>query len=441
MAISINEQKYLSELYFLYSRGKNVYQLDPCFPNFKRIKQMYMDDVMDDRLNHFWIENLQMIGKPLVFIDLLKITDNNIVTMNERYKDKHPNFMVDCLELAMNNHANLLNEDIEVINKINPKFIDINGISWSLKNIKALALLSCTNFNVDSDYFVYFSKLLFLNTPIQLFDLNTDQRVCFEWESIIFSIDLYKFEQVKLLKTNTTNYLFIPLNTIGMLTCSGFKSISSEHYFNKQFADIDIKQQTKINGFIIPLKYLDNTFFKFDENSIKLFDSSLEVISQIFKARHIDWEFGNLSTLLDINKLLPDHFSRINFACEFYDPTEITNKTLLKIMNSPLLIRSKFSIMHRYVLLPSDELNLVWKMLLSRRTRFSITSINLKLELLSECLTVLSLCADWPELNSVELWYLEAEEKSEQKIIERAIREFTMISGPIQKLVIAKYYE
>ena len=282
MAISINEQKYLNILYFLYYQGKKIFQVDSLFTNFKRIKQINMDDVMDDRLNHFWTENLQMIDKPFVYIDLLKITYNNIVTMNERYKDKHVNFMVDSLEFAMKTHANLLNEDIEVLNKINPKFIDINGISWSLENIKALALLSCTNFNVDLNYFVYFSKLLFLNTPIQLFDFSANQRVCFEWESILFNIDLFRFERVKLLVTDTTNYLFIPLNTIGMLTCSGFKSISSEHDFNKQFADIDIEQQTQINGFIIPLKYLDNTFFKFDENSIKLFDSSQEVISQIF---------------------------------------------------------------------------------------------------------------------------------------------------------------
>ena len=162
------------------------------------------------------------------------------------------------------------------------------------------------------------------------------------------------------------------------------------------------------------------------------------MISQICKSRHIDWEVGRLSTLLGINKLLSDHFSHINFTSECYDPSEITKESLLKMMDSPDLIESKFSIMHQYVLLPSDELNLVWKMLRTRKTRFSITSINLKLKLLSECLSVLSLCADWPELYSIELRYLEAEEKNEQKTIERAKREFTIISGTIQKLAIVK---
>ena len=211
-----------------------------------------------------------MIDEPFVFIDLLNITYNNIVTLNERFKDKHVNFMVDSLQLAMNTHTNLLNEDIEVINKLNPKSIDIFKISWTIENIKALSLLSCTNFNVYLNYFVCLSKLLFLNTPTQVFDLSTDQRVCFEWESIIFSIDLYKFELVKLLKTDTTNYLFIPLNTIGMLTCSGFKSISNDNDFNKQFVDIDIEQLAKTEGFIVPLKYFDQTFFKFDKNSKKI---------------------------------------------------------------------------------------------------------------------------------------------------------------------------
>ena len=191
MAISINEQKYCKKIVIPYSQRQNVYQLDSCFPNFKRIKQINMDDVMNDRLNHFWTENLQMIDEPFVFIDLLNITYNNIVTLNERFKDKHVNFMVDSLQLSMNTHAYLLNEDIEVINKINPKSIDIFRISWTIENIKALALLSCTNFNVYLNYFVCLSKLLFLNTQIQLFDFSTDQRVCFEWESIIFSIDIY----------------------------------------------------------------------------------------------------------------------------------------------------------------------------------------------------------------------------------------------------------
>ena len=261
MAISINDQKYSNQLYIPYSQGKKIYQVDSCFTNFKRIKQINMDDVMDDLLNHFWTENLQMIDRPFFYIDLLKITYNNIVTMNERYKDKHANFMVDRSELAMSTHANLLNEDIEVINKLNPKSIDIFKISWTIENIKALSLLSCTNFNIYLNYFVCLSKLLFLNTQIQLFDLSTNQRVCFELESIIFSIDIYKFELVKLLQTHTTNYLFIPLITIGKLTCSGFKSISSENDFNKQFADIDIEQLEKTEGFIVPLKYLDQTFF------------------------------------------------------------------------------------------------------------------------------------------------------------------------------------
>ena len=162
------------------------------------------------------------------------------------------------------------------------------------------------------------------------------------------------------------------------------------------------------------------------------------MVNQIFKARHIDWEVGSLSTLLDINKLLPDHFSRINFTCKCYTPTKITNELFLKMMDSPELIESRFSWMHWSVLLPSKELDLIWKMLRSRRTRFSITSINLKLKLLSECLTVLSVCADWPELNSVELRYLEAEGKNKQKKIKHAKREFKMIFGPIQKLVIVK---
>ena len=175
--------------------------------------------------------------------------------MNELYKDKHANFMVDYLELTTCIQTNLLNEDIEVLKKINPKKLVIYKISWTIENIKALSLLSHINFNINLNYSMYFSKLLFLNIPIQLFDSNSNQRFSYECGSIEFRIDLYKFEQVKLIKTDTSNLLFIPLNTIGMLMCSEFMPISSEHDIIKQFVDLDIEKLAKTNGFIVPLKY------------------------------------------------------------------------------------------------------------------------------------------------------------------------------------------
>ena len=36
------------------------------------------------------------------------------------------------------------------------------------------------------------------------------------------------------------------------------------------------------------------------------------------KARHIDWMVQDLRELLEVNKLIPDHFSRINFIFSYF---------------------------------------------------------------------------------------------------------------------------
>ena len=88
MAISIVESWYSKKLFSPLTTDWNIDQLNSCFPNFKRIRIMKMDDVMDDPINHFWTENLQMIDKPLVFIDLLRITEWHLQNWEKYEKNK-----------------------------------------------------------------------------------------------------------------------------------------------------------------------------------------------------------------------------------------------------------------------------------------------------------------------------------------------------------------
>ena len=122
-------------------------------------------------------------------------------------------------------------------------------------------------------------EIWFINTPIHLIDFNSEQRLAFEWESIKFFIKINKIKDVNLLKTNSGNFLFIPLNTISRILCSGFREISSEQDINKKFAKLDAQHQFKDDGFVVPMRYSNRIFINLD-------DKDLNFLSQI---KDINW--------------------------------------------------------------------------------------------------------------------------------------------------------
>ena len=161
-------------------------------------------------------------------------------------------------------------------------------------------------------------------------------------------------------------------------------------------------------------------------------------INQLFTRKHIELTIGNLGRLLEINRLLPDDFSLINFQYHNYYLTEMSEYSISEIMDNPDWINWKFIQINKSTNLSSDEFEFWWMMLRSKRTRFNLTSISLRFSLLSECLTVLSLCSDCPELQHVELHYFEADAENIDEAVEQAKREFIQKFGFIQTLIIGK---
>ena len=161
-------------------------------------------------------------------------------------------------------------------------------------------------------------------------------------------------------------------------------------------------------------------------------------INQLFKVKHIKLRIKNWDRLLKINKLFPDDFSRINFQYQSYYPTEISEYSISEIMDNSDWINLKFIQIYKSINLSSDEFQFWWMMLRSGKTRFNLTRITLKFSLLSECLTVLSLCSDCPELKSVKLQYWKADAENEDEAVEQAKREFKQKYGFIENLIIRK---
>ena len=383
----------------------------------------------------------------------------------EFYKDKDPNFKIKKIKVI--EFIDYLHvEHIKFINKISPNNLEIHINKWTVEEIKALTLINWANVNLRFSYYNNENiSFWFVNTPIQLYDSNSDQMLTFEWESIKFSfiekyvsVELYinwegesnenefkenKIEEVKLLKTNTGNFLFIPLDTIGSISYSRLWEISRADDISKQFADLYIEHRFYDDGFVVPLRYSNKILIKPNDEELGNCLNQCKYIHHIFKQKHWEIKIKSLDRLPEINKLLSDDFSGINSTYRYYGESNIEDNSISEIMNSPDWSNLKFiKIENKRTLLP-DEFQFWWKILRYRRTRFNLTTINLKFSLLSECLTVLSLCSGCPQLKSVKLGYSEAdtEDEDEDEVIEHANREFRQNFGFIQKLEIWKVWE
>ena len=448
MAVSVYEEFSFGGCWISYLFDGDSDQLDPCFAAFKRV-----DKICDDGSKFKEItDNLELDDKASLRIDLLTMDENNFDDIRELYKDKKPNLMIENLHLKYNFKSKWSTEDIEFINQISPKMLTIKREVWTVENIKDLAFLNCTNvdLNVCSQIKadIYF---WFINTPIQLFASKSGQIFTFQWESIKIFIEKYEddyedededekngIEEVKLLNTNTGNFLFIPLETIGFISCSRFREILNVDDINKQFYNLRVQNRLKLNGLIIPMGYSNRIFIDLNDDDLDYLNQYKD-IKTIFKENHIELTIKSLGRLLEIKKLLPDDFSRINFRYNSsYDSTDIGKYSMSEIKDDPDWINLKFIKISQSSKLLPDEFQFWWNVLRSRRTRFNITSIGLGFRLLSECLTVLSLCSDCPQLEFVFLRYSEADTENEHEVVEHAKFEFIKKFGFILKLRIRK---
>ena len=257
--------------------------MEPHFADFIRVQKHLCkkEDKIDDI-----IADMKLANKASIRVDILEIYKDNFIKLKELYKDKELNLMIENLQINYDFKNIWLIEDIEFINKISPKMLTIHDFIWTVENIKALTLLNWTNVDlrysdnkINEDIYLWF-----INTPIKLFDSNSDQLFIFEWESInfIFEKDELKknifenngFDHVELFKTNTSNFLFIPLSIIGSLSYSRFREILNVDDINKQFDDMGFKHEFNTNGLVVPMGYSNG---KFNE----LYDADTDWLSQI----------------------------------------------------------------------------------------------------------------------------------------------------------------
>ena len=358
------------------------------------------------------------------------------------YKDKEVNFKLQTLTISCWREFYVEDQVVEFINKIDPNSLKFENMEFTSISIEAFAKLNCPNINTRNCLFSD-SNLLFLNTPIQWFDNFTKWKWTFHWKTIEIYIDLTKMAKIELFETDAGTFLLIPTLIVKDIIIQGKRKIQCEQDIAEQFADLHNTLRFWSHGLIIPIEYSQRIFIKLDDCELHCLDQ-IEYIYQKFKVKLILLNIKKFDKLLNINKLLPDDITdiRCTFWNERKESTEETKKiekiSIKKIMDNPDLFNLMFIKIFKLSTLPFYEFSFWWKMLSSTRTRLNLKSIRLEFNLLSECLTVLSLCSNCPEIECINLQYLEADIKNENETIKYAKREFRQKFEMIEELNISK---
>ena len=117
--------------------------------------------------------------------------------------------------------------------------------------------------------------------------------------------------------------LFISLESIRFILISKIKAISNSLELDEQFININTASLSK-SGFIVPCKYLDQTYICGGYKLIEWLNKNQEVANQIFEARHVDCEFMYIEDIRKIKQMYPHLVSDINFSFYGSDSTSIS---------------------------------------------------------------------------------------------------------------------
>ena len=218
---------------------------------------------------------------------------------------------------------------------------------------------------------------------------------------------------------NNSDWLFIPLLSIEKLMLSKqTNNTSTINYLDKYLSCFDSQFLNKNNGFVVPLKFITCVnFFKNKYDIYNQIELNRIITNTLLRTRKSNMSIEVFDDLLNFKELLPDYVSHITYSLNnLNEETLLWNKGA-EIISSLDQIKPKFSSIWISHKLSSEEVELLWELLCSRRTKFCLSEIYANFNDLFECLTVLSLRAECPELNFINFEYSSSDVENEEETI------------------------
>ena len=212
-------------------------------------------------------------------------------------------------------------------------------------------------------------------------------------------------------------------------------NISTINHWDQYFSCFDSQFLNKNNGFVVPLKFINNVnFYKNEDDIYSQIGSNRIITNTLLGTRKSNMSIEVFDDLLNIKELLPDYVSHITYSLDNRCEETWLRNIGVETVSNLNQIKPKFSSICISQKISSEEVELLWELLCSRRTKFCLSKIYANFNYLSECLTVLSLCAECPELNSINFGYSSSDAENEEETIKNAIFDFRKKFGFIANL-------
>ena len=382
-------------------------------------------------------QKLKMVDKAWLCINELFISTDDIEILFKSFGDRLRSLKANKLEILKVSNEEISYEAVEALNLINPCTLYFKNFDWSYDTFKMLFSLNSENIEAKFDSCSSKSHILnFTEVNLVMFDSKQNRSMKLMCRSTIIEVAEKYFTEFCLLKADKYKFsnsdcFFIPFASILKLkiieNMVDKSSTKNENQLAPINEDIDVLQ-----GLIIPVNQLSLATFYSSFWFINSCKENLIVANELLrKAREVNWICDDLNEITELENIFQDDFYRIKFSLNsviFLNQRKNQEIELTDIE----LISPTFSYIMNDKTIFEDDLKIIWNLLSSRRTRYNITGVNLKLYLLSECLTVLSLCEKCPELNSISLKFYKWDVSDEKEAINRAIKKFRRNFGFIQ---------
>ena len=392
---------------------------------FKLIHLVYLETIEVSALT----KKLEIIDKAWLRINELEVSDWDFEMLYKSLGERLTCLKVNKLTIVNDYFEQISDKAVEVLNLINPCTSSFEYLNWWYDTFKML--FSLNSENIEAKFNICWSEprsimLKLTEVNLAIIDSKQNHSMKLKCSSTIIEISWENWKEICLLKADKYKFsdsdcLVIPLKSILKLMIFDNEEDKSSTKNDNQLdlinEDTDISQ-----GLIIPVNQLQlATFYSsFWFNSWK---ENLIVNELLRKARKVNWMVNSLNLITKIENIFPDDFNRIKSS--FYTNNFINSENNQEIGLGDLEL--KFQKLSLCSISPNRlkvNFEIIQKLLSSRRTRYNITGVKLDLDLLSKCLTVLSLCEKCPELESVSLTFRKWDKKDEKETIDSAIKEF-----------------
>ena len=233
-----------------------------------------------------------------------------------------------------------------------------------------------------------------------------------------------------------SEYLSFEHFIIEKIQFSNYRIISRPEEQNKHFTKVDDETLNNNFGILIHMKHLLHTNLSANRSQIDLFSKG-DFIQEIFKAKKVSWRIESFHKLRNIKAISPESYHSFDYSLKVLGGLLVKRK---KSKNIETIDLNKFAFSSIDILtfLSPDEYELVQKLLSSVRTKQSIRNIHLKFGLLSECLQILALCEECPNIEDIIFIYKVGDTKYPGIVIDKAIKRYRKKSMSICLIKITK---